>query len=97
MCFHPRTDVTLPLMTRPEIRKVVDAWADEVAELGKTYNWVQVFENKGQAMGCSNPHPHCQIWASSFLPNNASRKVGPRRTEAHTQRGVVSFRASHWS
>ena len=42
MCFHPRTDITLPLMTRPEIRKVIDTWAEEVEELGKTYKWVQV-------------------------------------------------------
>jgi len=38
-------------------------------ELGGKYQWVQIFENKGAIMGCSNPHPHCQIWASSFLPN----------------------------
>ena len=38
-------------------------------ELGQTYDWVQIFENKGALMGCSNPHPHCQIWASSFMPN----------------------------
>ena len=43
-------------------------------DLGKTFKWVQLFENKGQAMGCSNPHPHCQIWASGFLPNTAARK-----------------------
>jgi UDPglucose--hexose-1-phosphate uridylyltransferase len=35
---------------------------------------VQIFENKGAVMGCSNPHPHCQIWASSFLPNEAQIK-----------------------
>lgn len=37
--------------------------------MGVKYNWVQIFENKGAIMGCSNPHPHCQIWASSFMPN----------------------------
>jgi UDPglucose--hexose-1-phosphate uridylyltransferase len=47
---------------------VVDLWADQVADLGKTYRWVQVFENKGAVMGCSNPHPHGQIWASRHLP-----------------------------
>lgn len=40
-----------------------------MTDLGKKYQWVQIFENKGAIMGCSNPHPHCQIWASSFLPN----------------------------
>jgi len=74
MCFHPHTNVTLPLMTEPEIRQVVDEWAAQVLDLGKTFKWVQLFENKGQAMGCSNPHPHCQIWASGFLPNTAARK-----------------------
>lgn len=69
MCFHPKSDVTLPLMTVPEIREVIDRWIEELAELGNKYIWVQIFENKGAIMGCSNPHPHCQIWASSFLPN----------------------------
>jgi len=44
-------------------------WIEELTELGKKYIWVQIFENKGAIMGCSNPHPHCQIWASSFFPN----------------------------
>lgn len=44
-------------------------WIEELIELGKKYIWVQIFENKGAIMGCSNPHPHCQIWASSFFPN----------------------------
>ncbi len=46
----------------------------QTAELGQSYPWVQVFENKGAAMGCSNPHPHGQIWANSFLPNEAERE-----------------------
>ena len=46
----------------------------ETLELGLKYRWVQLFENKGAVMGCSNPHPHCQIWASSFLPNEARVK-----------------------
>jgi UDPglucose--hexose-1-phosphate uridylyltransferase len=44
-------------------------WIEQTVELGKIYDWVQIFENKGAIMGCSNPHPHCQIWASSFTPN----------------------------
>eukprot|EP00040_Diaphanoeca_grandis_P032040 m.193078 g.193078 ORF g.193078 m.193078 type:complete len:353 (-) comp32493_c4_seq2:426-1484(-) len=74
MCFHPHTNVTIPLMTEKEIRAVVDEWTTEITVLGKTYKWVQLFENKGQAMGCSNPHPHCQIWATSFLPNGPAQK-----------------------
>ncbi|XP_056322291.1 galactose-1-phosphate uridylyltransferase [Danio aesculapii] len=72
MCFHPWSDITLPLMQPAEIRKVIDKWADLTVELGAAYAWVQIFENKGAMMGCSNPHPHCQVWASNFLPNEAS-------------------------
>ncbi|XP_043106060.1 galactose-1-phosphate uridylyltransferase isoform X3 [Puntigrus tetrazona] len=60
MCFHPWSDITLPLMQPAEIRKVIDKWADLVVELGAEHTWVQIFENKGATMGCSNPHPHCQ-------------------------------------
>lgn len=49
-------------------------WIEEALELGKIYDWVQIFENKGAIMGCSNPHPHCQIWASSFIPNEPRTK-----------------------
>ncbi|MCA9935967.1 MAG: UDP-glucose--hexose-1-phosphate uridylyltransferase, partial [Anaerolineales bacterium] len=74
MCFSPRHDLTLPEMALPEIRGVVDIWAAQTAELGQTYRWVQVFENKGAIMGCSNPHPHGQIWALDFLPNEPAKE-----------------------
>ncbi|XP_027471533.1 galactose-1-phosphate uridylyltransferase isoform X2 [Zalophus californianus] len=79
MCFHPWSDVTLPLMSVPEIRTVIDAWAAVTEELGARYPWVQIFENKGAMMGCSNPHPHCQVWASSFLPDIAQREERSQR------------------
>lgn len=69
MCFHPREDLTLARMNVSDILLVIDRWVEQINELGKEYSWVQIFENKGDLMGCSNPHPHCQIWASSFLPN----------------------------
>ncbi|MDX6765288.1 MAG: UDP-glucose--hexose-1-phosphate uridylyltransferase [Candidatus Methylacidiphilales bacterium] len=69
ICFSPRHDLTVAEMSAPDIRKVVDVWAEQTAELGGRYRWVQVFENKGAVMGCSNPHPHGQIWAGNFLPN----------------------------
>lgn len=69
LCFSPRHDLTLAEMAVDAIRTVVDTWADQTAELGKDYRWVQVFENKGALMGCSNPHPHCQIWAVDCMPN----------------------------
>jgi UDPglucose--hexose-1-phosphate uridylyltransferase len=69
ICFSPRHDLTLAEMAVHDIRNVVDVWATQTTELGERYRWVQVFENKGTAMGCSNPHPHGQIWASNFVPN----------------------------
>lgn len=69
MCFHPKSNITIPLMTASEIRIVIDRWVEQQLELGQKFEWVQIFENKGAIMGCSNPHPHCQIWASSFVPN----------------------------
>lgn len=74
MCFHPKSNVTVPLMTAAEMEAVVERWVEQARELGERYRWVQIFENKGAVMGCSNPHPHCQIWASTFLPNEASVK-----------------------
>ncbi len=72
MCFSPRHDLTLAEMDLPDIRQVVDVWAEQVTELSADYRWVQVFENRGAIMGSSNPHPHGQIWASRFLPNEAT-------------------------
>ena len=69
ICFSPRHDLTLAQMQPAEIRLVVDVWAQQILDLGGSYAWVQLFENKGAAMGCSNPHPHGQVWAGNFLPN----------------------------
>jgi len=69
ICFSPDHGKTLPELPLPAIEQVVDTWCAQTAELGQTYAWVQVFENKGAVMGCSNPHPHGQVWASSFVPN----------------------------
>ncbi len=74
ICFSPRHDLTLPEMLIPDIRAVVDVWAEQMTELGKTYRWVQIFENKGAVMGCSNPHPHGQIWTGSSLPNEPAKE-----------------------
>jgi UDPglucose--hexose-1-phosphate uridylyltransferase len=69
ICFSPRHDLTLAEMPQSEIRIVVDLWAAQTEELGQDYQWVQVFENRGEIMGSSNPHPHGQIWAESVMPN----------------------------
>lgn len=80
ICFSPDHSKTLPQLSIPALRQVVDTWCDQVAELSKTYPWVQVFENKGAAMGCSNPHPHGQVWANSFIPNELAREDDTQRT-----------------
>jgi len=74
MCFSPRHDLTLPEMAVPEIRIVVDAWAEQITELSQKYLWVQEFENKGAMMGSSNPHPHGQIWGGDYLPNEPAKE-----------------------
>lgn len=71
ICFSPDHSLTLPDLAASAMRDVVNAWCDESAALGQRYEWVQVFENKGAMMGCSNPHPHGQIWATDFLPDEA--------------------------
>jgi UDPglucose--hexose-1-phosphate uridylyltransferase len=68
ICFSPRHDLTLPEMAEVDILRVVNVWAEQINQLGAKYRWVQIFENKGEIMGCSNPHPHGQIWAGNFLP-----------------------------
>lgn len=76
VCFSPRHDLTLARMTVPEIVSVVNVWAEEHAELGSLpyINYVQIFENRGEIMGCSNPHPHGQIWANQTIPNEPSKE-----------------------
>ena len=64
LCFSPRHDLTLPEMPLETIRAVVEMWDEQTTDLGKTYQWVQVFQNKGSAMGASNPHPHGQVCPS---------------------------------
>ena len=79
ICFSPRHDLDLGSMPVEGIRRVVDLWADESAELGKRWRWVQVFENRGEQMGASNPHPHGQIWATDFLPDLPAREDANQR------------------
>lgn len=79
LCFSPRHDLTLALMSVEEIRRVVELWADQVQELGCRYQWVQIFENRGEIMGCSNTHPHGQLWAGSALPNEPARELANQR------------------
>jgi len=79
ICFSERHDLTLPELPVESIRRVVDLWAEQLEELGKDHDWVAIFENKGSVMGCSNPHPHGQIWASDFIPNEVAREDACQR------------------
>lgn len=83
ICFSPRHDLTLAEMSTADIRLVIELWCAQVAELGRDFRWVQIFENKGEIMGSSNPHPHGQIWATKDLPNE------PRK-EDHSQRAYLA-------
>jgi UDPglucose--hexose-1-phosphate uridylyltransferase len=79
LCFSPRHDLTLPEMSVEEISEVVDLWCTQTAELGRSCRWVQIFENKGEVMGCSNPHPHGQIWALDALPSEPAKEDAHQR------------------
>jgi UDPglucose--hexose-1-phosphate uridylyltransferase len=76
ICFSPRHDLTIAEMEVEDIAKVVRLWQQEYKELGSRdfINHVQIFENKGQVMGCSNPHPHGQIWAQESIPDEPAKK-----------------------
>jgi len=77
VCFSPRHDRTLPELDQISIENVIHTWAEETIELGAKdfIQYVQVFENKGALMGCSNPHPHSQIWANEHLPNEPAKEM----------------------
>ncbi len=76
ICFSPDHSMSLANMDVSAITKVVELWQKEYKELGANdlINYVQIFENKGAVMGCSNPHPHGQIWSQSELPNEVDKK-----------------------
>ncbi|HET9505095.1 MAG TPA: UDP-glucose--hexose-1-phosphate uridylyltransferase [Hymenobacter sp.] len=77
ICFSPKHNLTLPEMEVSEIRRVVDTWTDEFRTLGAdpNINYVQIFENKGFVMGCSNPHPHGQIWSERTVPDLPAKEA----------------------
>jgi UDPglucose--hexose-1-phosphate uridylyltransferase len=82
MCFSPRHDLTLSTMELPAIEEVVRIWTSQFAELRQLpwVNHVQIFENRGEMMGASNPHPHCQIWATSSIPQIPARELAAQQT-----------------
>jgi UDPglucose--hexose-1-phosphate uridylyltransferase len=77
ICFSPRHDLTLPELPVEAVESVINTWAAQTAELyaRPEIAYVQVFENKGAAMGCSNPHPHSQVWSQSRIPNEPAKEL----------------------
>ncbi len=111
ICYSPRHDLALAGMDDAAIARVVDAWSQQHRELSETHDWVQIFENRGAAMGCSNPHPHGQIWALDALPNEARAELATQSryleqhgstllgdyAELELERGErVVFANEHW-
>ncbi|WNJ17350.1 UDP-glucose--hexose-1-phosphate uridylyltransferase [Pontibacter sp. G13] len=76
VCFHPNHALTLPEMEIFNVEEVVRTWQDQYAELGARpeIGHVMIFENKGATMGCSNPHPHGQIWSQKRMPQEVQKK-----------------------
>jgi UDPglucose--hexose-1-phosphate uridylyltransferase len=79
LCFSPRHDLSLAEMSVEAMGGVVQAWMAQAEELGRRFPWVQIFENKGEMMGCSDPHPHGQIWATDGLPLEAENEDRSQR------------------
>jgi UDPglucose--hexose-1-phosphate uridylyltransferase len=111
ICFSPDHSLSLPELSLTAIGQVIQTWITETIDLGQTYPWVQVFENKGAMMGCSNPHPHGQIWATSYVPSEVQHEDERQRAyfakhqhpllldyaerEAATDERVV-VKTAHW-
>jgi UDPglucose--hexose-1-phosphate uridylyltransferase len=81
VCFSPRHDLTIPELPLSQVIKVIESWSEETRKLfsNLVIKYVQVFENKGEIMGCSNPHPHSQIWSQSMVPNEPARELFTQR------------------
>lgn len=82
ICFSPNHNKTLPDLTTEEIQAVIALWIAQCEELGghRDIQYIQIFENKGAVMGCSNPHPHGQLWATRNLPTELEKEQHHQRT-----------------
>jgi UDPglucose--hexose-1-phosphate uridylyltransferase len=83
LCFSPRHDLTLADMSHADVVRVIELWQSQLVELEQRYDWVQIFETRGAISGASNPHPHGQIWASTFLPDEVVQEM--RRQSEHLE------------
>ena len=91
LCFSPRHDLTLARMDTTAIRTVVDAWIEESAALAARSDlaYATIFENRGAVMGASNPHPHCQIWATEHIPNEPMLELSAMTTYQTRRRSCL--------
>ncbi len=91
VCFSPDHSLTIARMEVESIRRVIDTWADEYVSLGGRgdIGHVQIFENRGEMMGASNPHPHCQIWASESVPNESVKEMSKQREYQASKGGCL--------
>lgn len=96
LCFSERHDQTLAHLNDDQLSAVVAMWCDQFRELSKTYAWVAIFENKGTMMGCSNPHPHGQIWASDHIPTLAVQEDTNQRAyyKTHSSPLLIDYMTS---
>ncbi|PCH38748.1 galactose-1-phosphate uridylyltransferase [Wolfiporia cocos MD-104 SS10] len=86
LCFHPRHDLTLARLTVPDIERIVNEWGAIYRRRGaqEGIKYVQIFENKGAMMGCSNPHPHGQVWSLSAVPSLPATELANLTAYAHS-------------
>ena len=96
ICYSPRHNLGFGDLSTDQINRVIETWAAEYGALIDSHEWVQIFENRGETMGCSNPHPHGQIWAISDLPTEARRELDAQRNyhQTHGSNLLDDYRAS---
>ena len=90
-CFSPDHSLTVSRMSVPDLEKVVAVWVEQYSELGKIpfVKSVQIFENRGEMMGASNLHPHCQIWANESLPNETVKEQGRQKSYLESRKSCL--------
>lgn len=91
VCFSPRHDLTLPELDHAFIENIIATWTEQSTELGAKdfIQYVQVFENKGAMMGCSNPHPHSQVWANEHIPNEPAEELEHQKAYFNEHGGAL--------
>ncbi|QSX30629.1 UDP-glucose--hexose-1-phosphate uridylyltransferase [Shewanella cyperi] len=98
ICYSESHSATLATLGQQKVAALIDTWCREYQRLGQEYLWVQVFENKGAINGCSNPHPHGQIWASDRLPTLVAREDQQQRhyTDEHGSKLLLDYAEREW-